>query len=88
MFLAERLVGISVYLTLLIGAYYLISRLQFKQVKYMLFIYLMAISVVAFLYVPAAEADLYRLTQYMFEYASYSQEGFYATLIESAPQLH
>lgn len=83
MFLVERLVGVSVYLAFLFSVCYLISRLQLRQVGRVLFFYLLIISVLAFFYVPAIEADLYRLTEYMVNYAALSTGDFINLLYET-----
>lgn len=46
--------------------------------------YLLFISIMAFLYVPAIEADLYRLIGYMNNYASLSNEDFRSALLNSS----
>ncbi len=83
MFLTERLFGVLFYVATLLIVSYLIVRLQSKYTKPLIFFYLICISIMAFLYVPAVEADLYRLTEYMFSYASLPMNEFIALLSET-----
>ncbi len=83
MFLTERLIGILTYVTFLFISIYLISRAQRRRLGFLLLMYLIGISIMAFLYVPAVEADLYRLLGYMSDRASLSGADFSIALAES-----
>lgn len=83
MYLTERLIGVGVYTTLMLATMYVTARSQRRFMGLMLTIYLLLISIMAFLYVPAVEADLYRLLEYMDDYASMSWPEFQSLLISS-----
>lgn len=67
MFPLERLIGISIYVSLLLLVCYLIIRLKKENRRGLLTIYLFGITLMAFFYVPAVEADLYRHIEAMLE---------------------
>lgn len=83
MFVIERLIGISIYVFTLLAICYLIVRSQPRYTKRLMILYLACICAMAFLYVPAIEADLYRLTEYMFNYAILPLDEFILLLSES-----
>lgn len=59
MFLAARLIGVLTYAIIAIFAYILLKK--FRNTKTILFIYVLALAVMAFNYKPYFTADLYRL---------------------------
>jgi len=83
MYLYERLFGVFVYTFTLLSFCYLIYRSKSIYTKVLMRFYLLFISIMAFLYVPAVEADLYRLIEYMNNYASLSNEAFRSALLNS-----
>lgn len=80
MYLTERLIGVTIYASLLFMVCYLLYRSRPNDIKYILAFYLLCICGIAFLYIPAAEADLYRLIEYMFNYAALSRDDFRVAL--------
>ena len=84
MYLYERLFGVFVYTFTLLSFCYLIYRSKYIYTKVLMRFYLLFISIIAFLYVPAVEADLYRLIEYMNNYASLSNEAFRSALLNSS----
>jgi len=83
MFLAERLFGVTLYVSTLLIICYLITRAQPRSIGFLMANYLLCISVMAFFYVPAIEADLYRLTEYMRDYVAMSPSDFSVALYDS-----
>jgi len=83
MFLAERLFGASLYVCLLLIVCYIIFRARFKYTRPVLLAYLACISAMAFFYVPYITADLYRITQYMNQYAMMPVSDVWAALAET-----
>lgn len=61
---------------------YLLYRFKPNNIKIILTFYLLCICVIAFLYVPAVEADLYRLIEFMNNYASLPFEDFRALILD------
>jgi hypothetical protein len=84
MFIAERAIGVSLYVGILLITCYLIYRTGTKSTKLILGIYILCISIMAYLYIPAVETDLYRLIGYMQNYASMSYGEFRIALSNSA----
>ena len=74
MYLYGRLVGVGTYSITLLIICLLILIMPRKKVGSILFLYTIALSIMGFLYVPASGADLYRIIDYMHQYASLSFE--------------
>lgn len=83
MFLIERVFGITLYVSLLLIVSYLFTRVQKTHYRFLIIAYLLLISTMAFFYMPAFESDLYRLTEYMYNYASMSWEEFISIISSS-----
>ena len=74
MYLFARLFGISTYLLALLICYEGIIHIQARNSKKIVFIYLLAISIMAYFFVPPDSFDVSRLFIYMHEYAKLSFE--------------
>lgn len=72
MFLIERLIGVSTYALLLVSVCVFLVGKSTKQIKHILFFYTLALSVMAFFYVPYKTADLYRINEYIDTFKTYS----------------
>lgn len=72
MFLIERLVGVGTYsLTLILICLSLVNATG-KQIKRRLNLYIIILSIMAFLYVPYETADLYRIYRFVNDFPTYS----------------
>ena len=83
MFLTERLFGVGVYVSILAITCFALSRSGSHSYKRILSLYLLAIGILAYLYVPYVQADLDRLVEYMFVYADMSWPDFMQAIGES-----
>lgn len=83
MFLTARLFGVFTYTALLIGAVFSLRYAPKSQIKYIVWLYLMALCVIAWLYVPYLTTDIYRLAQYAQTYSTFAWNDFIYLLLQS-----
>lgn len=83
MYLFERLIGITTYISLLFIIIYLIydSRINYKK---LLFIYLLILSILAFFYIPPETEDLYRTFTIVKNFHELDFSKFLGTLFETS----
>ena len=72
MFLLERLIGVGIYILLLILVCFLLLSKQAKITKKVFFFYVLSLSMLAFLYVPYENADLYRTYEVVQRFRNYA----------------
>ena len=72
MFLIERLVGVATYSIALVLICLSLVNATDKQIKRRLSLYVIILSVMAFLYVPYETADLYRIYQFVDAFQKYT----------------
>ena len=84
MFIVERIVSLFAFAGTLFIACYLISHCSMKQVRTVLFAYLIMLMVFAFNYKPYRTADLYRLREYIQYWVDLPLESLFSYLLNSA----
>mgnify|MGYP004527084545 CR=1 FL=1 len=72
MYLFERIVGVMTYMSVMLIMVYLIYKSPKEKLKKYLIIYNILLFVMAFFYIPATSADLYRLTKTMNYYSGFA----------------
>ena len=83
MFLTARLFGVFTYIVLMLLALAGVRYLPQRRTKYVLGIYLIALCIVAWCYVPYITTDIYRLQKFAFEYAQMPLNDFMYLLANS-----
>lgn len=83
MYLLERIIGITTYMVIMLIVVYLVYRLPKEKLKKVLIIYNILLFIMAYFYIPATSADLYRLTNTMKYYASFGISDLPQLLLNS-----
>lgn len=83
MYLIERIIGIATYMIIMLAMVYLIYKSPKEKLKKLLIIYLIFLFIMAYFYIPATSADLYRLTNTMKYYASFGISNLPQLLLNS-----
>lgn len=84
MYLYARLFGIAIYLLVLTFSIVMLRKCKSEQGKYILGFYLVLLCIIAYHYEPAPQADLYRIRQYVINFARYSWHDFFTSLTEGS----
>lgn len=83
MYILERIIGIITYMLIMLIMVYLIYKSPKEKLKKILIIYLILLFIMAYFYIPAPTADLYRLRQSLDIYSNYNIEQLSQLLTKS-----
>lgn len=72
MFLKQRIIGISIYFLFAVVFFLIMKRSNTKNVKTILFMYTIILSMMGYFYVPSESADLFRIIETMKTFSTYS----------------
>lgn len=72
MFLKQRIIGISIYFLFAVFFFLIMKRSNTKNVKTILFVYTIILSIMGYFYVPSESADLFRIIETMKIFSTYS----------------
>ena len=84
MYLIPRLIGVGVYTLILNIICFSINIMKEKYLSKWIKVYILLLSIMAFLYVPSEGADLYRLFPVMHIYTSMSPDALKDTMINTS----
>ena len=83
MYLTERIIGIITYMIIMLIIIFLIYKSKSKKkLKHYLIIYWFLLAIMAFFYIPAESADLYRLFDVLHKYSQYGLEDLFSAMGE------
>ena len=84
MYIYSRLFGIFTYcLTLLIFLFFIKNDVNKRNSKVIFFFFLLFLTIIAYFYAPAPEADLYRIQIYAIDFSKYSWSEFFSLLMKN-----